>query len=814
MQKSVNTCVTVKNGKTRVVYSKNLQNGCSYNWRADWAKFVGKTYAQVVQAKNDLQGQTLTQPTQAVAKRRFKATPFINNSNMASVSCPVVKNVQNMKHVKCKVTRTTGVKTLFKTQKPRDVFHCETKNRFEFLPPSPEASDNCLNTVMDNVPGRSESRDHAKAHSTVNSGHIKPSTNLVPKPRQKTCENHSENITEDCQKHSKLCSENSAPDDKYDLALQTKNKNKIKMQQAKGDPTFDLWSQQTEEKFGYIPLGPLLLPTSDNKVKMGSDPIKLYDIMRDQNTFNFLSTQIQVPSQLNPDLWQELLEGYWDKQLPFLIRYGFPLDFDRHSKLGKNTKNHASALAYPKDIEAYLAEEIQHGAIHGPFKDSPLDNLHTSPFMTREKPGAPHRRVIIDLSFPHGEAVNSNISKDHYLGTDFILTLPSIDLITDKVRKLGKGSLLYKIDISRAFRHVKIDPRDYFLLGLRHQDYFLDTCLPFGFRHGSGIFQRLSDAIRFIMRSKGYDVINYIDDVIGFGTVSTAKASFDTLQDLLQKLGFQISLKKLVEPTTKVTCLGVDVDTKTFTISLPDEKLTNIITMCKKWSGKSQCTKKELQSLLGCLLYISKCVKTSRTFLNRMLDTLRAHFGKENIALDINFHRDLNWFQKFLSKFNGTAFFVHRPVQATIELDACLQGLGAVYMNQVYAIHIPQYCKNFSIVHLEMLNILVAVRVWGKNWKNQRILIKCDNQAVVSVLNSGRTQDLTLAAIARNILMDISENDIDLQVVHILGIHNKIADLLSRWYITQNPANMLKKLLKNPVWLHVPDHMANLDWSI
>ena len=176
-----------------------------------------------------------------------------------------------------------------------------------------------------------------------------------------------------------------------------------------------------------------------------------------------------------------------------------------------------------------------------------------------------------------------------------------------------------------------------------------------------------------------------------------------------------------------------------------------------------------------------------------MLDTLRAHFGKENIALDINFHRELNWFKKFLPKFNGTAFFVHHPVQATIELDACLQGLGAVHMNQVYAIHIPQYCKKFSIVHLEMLNILVAVRVWGKYWKNQRILIKCDNQAVVSVLNLGRAQDLTLAAIARNIMMDISENDIDLQVVHILGIHNKIVDLLSRWYITQNPGNMLQK---------------------
>ena len=168
------------------------------------------------------------------------------------------------------------------------------------------------------------------------------------------------------------------------------------------------------------------------------------------------------------------------------------------------------------------------------------------------------------------------------MGTDFVLTLPSIDLITSKVRKLGKGSLLYKIDISRAFCHVKIDPRDYFLLGLKHQNYYLGTCLPFGYRHGSGIFQRLSDAIRYIMTSQDHDVINYIDDVIGFGTVSTAHTSFCTLQDL----GLDISIKKLVRPSTKVICLGVEVNTEEFTVAVPQEKLSNILEMCTNWSKK------------------------------------------------------------------------------------------------------------------------------------------------------------------------------------------------------------------------------------
>ena len=148
-------------------------------------------------------------------------------------------------------------------------------------------------------------------------------------------------------------------------------------------------------------------------------------------------------------------------------------------------------------------------------------------------------------------------------------------------------------------------------------------------------------------------------------------------------LGFDINNKKLVQPATKVTCLGVEVNTADFTVAVQDEKLSNILEMCQNWSKKFHCTKKQLQSLLGCLLYIAKCVRPSRPFLNRMLDLLRSHFGKDYIQLDLNFHRDLNWFQTFVPELNGKAFCVHCPVQATIELDACLQGLSAVYMNRV-----------------------------------------------------------------------------------------------------------------------------------
>ena len=190
--------------------------------------------------------------------------------------------------------------------------------------------------------------------------------------------------------------------------------------------------------------------------------------------------------------------------------------------------------------------------------------------------------------------------------------------------------------------------------------------------------------------------------------------------------------------------------------------------------------------MLRSLLYISKCAKSSRFFLNRMLDILRADFGSNEINLGQDFHRDLNWFRKFLPQFNGTAFFNRSPVHMTIELDACPVGFGAICMNEAYAIKNPQNYENYSKVHLEMLNILVALRVWAKQWSNKKILLKCDKEAVVSVFNSGKTQDMTLAAMARNINMLLAVEDIDLQVIHILGSDNKIADLLSRWSIASN----------------------------
>ena len=186
---------------------------------------------------------------------------------------------------------------------------------------------------------------------------------------------------------------------------------------------------------------------------------------------------------------------------------------------------------------------------------------------------------------------------------------------------------------------MKLDPLDYDLLGLRQDGWFLVTYLPFGFRHGSALIQSLSDTVRHMMRQRDYDIINYIDDILGIDLPSRVDASFDALRSHLLQLGFEISQNKLVKPATCVNCLGILVNTENFTLSITDEKLQEILQKCILWRGRTHSTKCQLQSLL---LYVSKCVRLSRFF--RLLYVLHTMHDKSQVQLSLDMQRHINWF--------------------------------------------------------------------------------------------------------------------------------------------------------------------------
>ena len=179
-----------------------------------------------------------------------------------------------------------------------------------------------------------------------------------------------------------------------------------------------------------------------------------------------------------------------------------------------------------------------------------------------------------------------------------------------------------------------------------------------------------------------------------------------------------------------------------------------------------------------------------------MLFLLRQHSSKTYIILNEDFRKDLNCFNTFLLQYNGVTFYDNLPIQDKVFLDASLQGMGGgVFRNMVYSLSIPKGFRNYTIVHLEIFNIVVALKVWGSLWKHPIIEVKYDNMAVVEVLNTGRARDLLLATSARNIWLLTSMYNIELVVSHIPGVTNVVADLLSRWQQSDHDITKLNDLI-------------------
>ena len=153
---------------------------------------------------------------------------------------------------------------------------------------------------------------------------------------------------------------------------------------------------------------------------------------------------------------------------------------------------------------------------------------------------------------------------------------------------------MLKIDLSRAFCQLKVDPADYPLKMAR----LLLSGHAFGHRTGSMGCSRLSDFIRYLHSQNGFYLLSYVDDLLGAEIPSRVQAGYDTLYQSLQDLNILVSRSKLCPPSTNITCLGIDIDSVEATLSVPEQKLQQILENCKDFLKLKKFTKRQLQSLL------------------------------------------------------------------------------------------------------------------------------------------------------------------------------------------------------------------------
>lgn len=131
-------------------------------------------------------------------------------------------------------------------------------------------------------------------------------------------------------------------------------------------------------------------------------------------------------------------------------------------------------------------------------------------------------------------------------------------------------------------------PDDQRLLSMQWQgNTFIGWALPFGLQSSPKIFNAMADFLARVLHCEGVPfVLQYLDDFRlfkppGFDTVYTVRSH---VESILGCIGAPIAQQKTDQPSTKLSFLGIQIDTNQFQLSLPDAKIEHLQNLLQHWN--------------------------------------------------------------------------------------------------------------------------------------------------------------------------------------------------------------------------------------
>lgn len=500
---------------------------------------------------------------------------------------------------------------------------------------------------------------------------------------------------------------------------------------------------------------------------------------------------------ININLLEQYLKNYPDPnfsaQLCQGLRHGFDIGYQgpRRPSVSPNLK---SALIHPHIIDENLLDEVQQGRTAGPFDKPPFPNFQIYPIGIVPKKHSQKWRTIFHLSYPKGSgtSVNDNIPAENY-SLQYIRLDNAIKMVLD----LGQNCYMAKTDIKSAFRNIPVRREDWELLGMHWRDmYFFDTVLPFGLRSAPYLFNLLSDALEWILKNHvGVPrVLHILDDffIAEPPPASNCATSLCKLLHLFTELDVPLAPNKTFKPSTTLEFLGITIDSNKMEARLPEDKLDRARSAVSQWATKKSCKLKDLQSLIGTLQFACCVIAPGRPFLQRMI-RLTCGIQKPHYYVHLNgeFRKDLRMWGIFLQGWNGVSLFLDPNPTSSLELQLFTDASGAIGFGGFF--HNAWFqgkwephqqinkSKGISIDWQEYFPIVIACELWGAQWANKRITFRCDNTAVVAILNSKSSKAPRIMDLVRHLTLLTLIHNFSFTAQHVPGSSNKIADALSRF---------------------------------
>ena len=189
-----------------------------------------------------------------------------------------------------------------------------------------------------------------------------------------------------------------------------------------------------------------------------------------------------------------------------------------------------------------------------------------------------------------------------------------------------------------------------------------------------------------------------------------------------------------------------------------------------------------------------------------------------HIRLNSTFRSDLEWWRIFATYWNGKGLIntaYEKEVLLTSDASGSC-GCGAWSNSDWFQLAWDQASQHFQIAIKELIPVLTATVIWGRKWKGCSVVVNCDNEAVVVILNSRYSKDVHLMHMLRTLFFIEAQYQFKITARHIPGTLNTLADYLSRnelksFYTNHHIANRYPSCIPDNLlqWLLDP----RMDWT-
>lgn len=451
--------------------------------------------------------------------------------------------------------------------------------------------------------------------------------------------------------------------------------------------------------------------------------------------------------------------------------------------------NLKSAGEFESVVAEKLWRELELGRMAGPFDLPPFHNLRVSPLGVVPKKAEGKFRLIHHLSYPSGSSVNDGIDREesrvHYASFDRALQL---------VRAVGQSALLAKADIESAFRLLPVHPDCFHLLGCYFQgSYFFDMCLPMGCAISCYFFELFSSFLDGVVIQEAgiQSLLHYLDDFLFVGPAGSGHCLrlLTVFQDTCRLFAVPLSADKTKGPVTVLSFLGIEIDTVAMVFRLPSDKLSRLLSLVRLAKGAKKLQLKQLQSLLGHLVFACRVIRMGRAFCRRLSWATKGITAPHHyVRITKPMRDDLGIWLSFLQTYNGQSCWLREEVpnpQLELYTDAAGScGFGAFFQGEWAAERWPASWAHMDLLRnltlLELFPIIVAVELWGERLRNHQVVFWSDNMSVVQVVNKQSASSPPVVSLLRFLVLKCLHFNICVRARHVPGASNDIADALSR----------------------------------